>query len=67
LLSTMTQIVNSHIIIERIGISMILTPSHTSVYIVNNTAVQHGGVILADEVCKEGQYLVTTHRLMLEL
>jgi len=35
--------------------------------LVNNTAVQHGGVILADEVCKEGQYLVTTHRLMLEL
>jgi len=39
----------------RIENSMMLIP-HTSVYIVNNTAVQYGGGILADDVCREGGY-----------
>ena len=39
----------------RIENSMILNP-HTSVYIINNTAVQYGGGILADEECKKGRY-----------
>ena len=34
---------------------MILNP-HTSVYIVNNTAVRYGGGILADEECAKGHY-----------
>jgi len=35
--------------------SMILNP-HTSVYIVNNTAVQYGDGILADDECTMGRY-----------
>ena len=35
--------------------SMILSP-HTSVYIVNNTAVRYGGGILADDECTMGHY-----------
>jgi len=38
----------------RIENSMILNP-HTSVYIVNNTAVQYGGGILADDECTIGR------------
>ena len=39
----------------RIESSMILTP-HTSVYIVNNTAVRYGGGILVDEECTMERY-----------
>ena len=43
--------------IPAVGIEnfMILNP-HTSVYIVNNTAVQYGGGILADDKCTMGQH-----------
>ena len=39
----------------KIGNSMILNPN-TSVYIVNNTAVQYGGGILGYDECKKGCY-----------
>ena len=39
----------------RIENSMILNP-HTSVYIINNTAVWYGGGILADDECTKGRY-----------
>ena len=35
--------------------SIILNP-HTSVYVVNNTAVRYGGGILADDECTVGRY-----------
>jgi len=49
----MMHIVNPHR--KRMESSMILNP-HTSVYIVNNTAVRYGGGILADEEYSKGHY-----------